>query len=83
MKNRGEKSLVPSDTFMPPLQPDHVVVTELFVAGAHDPSCLVLHYPAGAVSLPLLLLIAVRLVVAPVMFWLSTQVVLLGTAGVV
>ena len=79
MKNRGEKSLVPSDTFMPPLQPDHVVVTELFVAGAHDPSCLVLHYPAGAVHLHLLL----GLIVAPLVFWLPAQVVVLRTTGVI
>ena len=64
---------------MPPLQPDHVVVTELFVAGAHNPSRLVLHYPAGAVSL----LLPLGLIVAPMVFWPPAQVVLLGTTGVI
>ena len=71
---------------MLPFQPDHVGVTELFVPGGHDPSRLVLHYPAGAVNLHLPLsppLEAVRLVVAPMVFWLTTQVVMLGTTGVV
>ena len=71
---------------MLPFKPDHVGVAELFVPGGHDPPRLVLHYPAGAVHLPLPLhlpLGAVRLVVAPMVFWLSTHVVMLGTTGVV
>ena len=74
--------LVSSDTLMSPLQPDHVVMTELFVAGAHDAPCLVLHYPAGAVHLPLPLDPG-RLIIAPVVFWLPAQVMLLRTAGMV
>ena len=63
--------LVTSDTFFPPLQPDHTVMTELFVARAHDAPRLILHYPAGAVHLlPLLLPLGPgSLIVAPVVFW--------------
>ena len=65
------KSLISSDTLVPPLDPDHVPVADLLVAGRHDAARLVLHPLAGAVRL----LASLGLVIAPVMVWLSTEMV--------